>query len=230
MVLSASRRTFCTICIKIYHILIVVGVGGGRFDGVQPCTRAARRVASVPSSTLYQAEQHVATSDRQPATVNQQLSTSNRQPATVNQQRSTSNQQPATSNQQQAFVAMPGTSIECHYFEHLAEYAVAVCKECRYAVWPDQIEGHLQKQHKTPYKEARDVSKGIDSWSGLIRYPGELELPKCVARPTHQLPLYTDGLLCQLDPEHCKYIARSIETLKKHWRSKHGWSAGGKRG
>ena len=136
MVLSASRRTFCTICIKIYHILIVVGVGGGRFDGVQPCTRAARRVASVPSSpshqcqaarrisaeqrvasvpssTLYQAEQHVATSDRQPATVNQQPSTSNRQPATVNQQRSTSNQQPATSNQQQAFVAMPGTSIEC---------------------------------------------------------------------------------------------------------------------
>ncbi|KAF2748568.1 hypothetical protein M011DRAFT_391054, partial [Sporormia fimetaria CBS 119925] len=75
------------------------------------------------------------------------------------------------------------------YFEHLVEYAVAVCKECRYAVWPDQIEGHLQKQHKTLSEEARKVSKGIHCWAGLIRYPSEMELPKCIAAPIHQLPL-----------------------------------------
>ncbi|KAE8852437.1 hypothetical protein PTNB73_10604 [Pyrenophora teres f. teres] len=43
---------------------------------------------------------------------------------------------------------MSKPSIECQYFEHVPEHSVAACRECRYAVWPDQIEGHLQKQHK----------------------------------------------------------------------------------
>jgi hypothetical protein len=50
---------------------------------------------------------------------------------------------------------------ESQYFEHLAEYSVAVCHECRYAVWPDQIEGHLQEQHKVSYKKAKAVGEEV---------------------------------------------------------------------
>ncbi|KAK7177381.1 hypothetical protein PSPO01_16574 [Paraphaeosphaeria sporulosa] len=50
---------------------------------------------------------------------------------------------------------MSGEDFEHRYFEHLTEYQVAVCRECRYAVWPDQIEGHLQKLHKQPRNRAR---------------------------------------------------------------------------
>jgi hypothetical protein len=44
------------------------------------------------------------------------------------------------------------------YFEHVAEYSVAARRECRYAVWPDQIESHLQEQHKISHKEAEAVT------------------------------------------------------------------------
>jgi hypothetical protein len=49
--------------------------------------------------------------------------------------------------------------IACQYFEHVAEYSVAACRECRYAVWPDQIEAHLQQQHKVSRKQAEMVGE-----------------------------------------------------------------------
>jgi hypothetical protein len=59
-------------------------------------------------------------------------------------------------------------NIACQYFEHVAEYSVAACRECRYAVWPDQIEGHLQEQHKVSRKQADIVGEQIRSWAGLL--------------------------------------------------------------
>jgi hypothetical protein len=35
--------------------------------------------------------------------------------------------------------------------------------QCQYAVWPDQIEGHLQEQHKIKRKEASKVGLDIRS-------------------------------------------------------------------
>jgi hypothetical protein len=120
--------------------------------------------------------------------------------------------------------------MESQYFEHLAEYEVAVCKECRYAVWPDQIEGHLQEQHKIRLREASAEGEAIRSWAGVIQYPSQLKLPSRVPKPVTQLPLHADGLLCQLNLDSCQYIARSRESIRKHWRECHGWSAGKKRG
>jgi hypothetical protein len=126
---------------------------------------------------------------------------------------------------------MSSTSPACQFFEHLAEYRVAVCRECRYAVWPDQIAGHLQKQHKKPRREAEAVGESIRSWPGLIQYPSELDAPSSVVQPVPQLPVYADGLLCQLDPGRCQLVFRSNKALKEYWRKAHaGWSAGKKRG
>jgi hypothetical protein len=68
---------------------------------------------------------------------------------------------------------MAEASIACQYFHHLAEHQVAVCKECQYAVWPDQIEGHLQEQHKIKQKDATKVGTEVRSWAGVIQYPSE---------------------------------------------------------
>lgn len=38
------------------------------------------------------------------------------------------------------------------------------------------------------------------------------------------LPIYTDGILCTRDPQ-CHFIARTIGTMKTHWRVYHQWSA-----
>jgi hypothetical protein len=94
---------------------------------------------------------------------------------------------------------MAEASIASQYFYYLAEYQVAVCKECQYAVWPDQIEGHLQEQHKIKRKDASKVGIEVRSWAGVIQYPSEFVAPSQVIAPHPQLPVYTDGLLCYLN-------------------------------
>ena len=91
---------------------------------------------------------------------------------------------------------MSARGVENRYFEHLAEYQIVVCRECRYAVWPDQIEGHLQKQHKKSLKSAQAVDNAVRQWPNLPQYPSELEIPSNGIDPIPQLPVYDDGLLC----------------------------------
>ena len=125
---------------------------------------------------------------------------------------------------------MQAENIEHQYFEHVAEYHVAVCRECQYAIWPDQIEGHLQKQHKKLLKSAQAIGDAVRQWAGLIQYPSELKIPNTGVQSVPQLPVYDDGLLCQMGGEHCQYVVRSKESMRRHWREIHGWSAGKKRG
>jgi superfamily II DNA helicase RecQ len=126
---------------------------------------------------------------------------------------------------------MAEASIACQYFHHLAEYRVAVCKECQYAVWPDQIEGHLHEQHKIQRRDASEIGSEVRRWAGVIQYPSEFVPPSQIVAPHPQLPIYSDGLLCQLNPSQCQRVLRSIKSMKQHWHEDHqGWSAGKKRG
>lgn len=126
---------------------------------------------------------------------------------------------------------MPAEDAEQQMFEHLADYQLAVCRECRYAVWPDQIERHLEKQHKKSLKSAQAVGDAVRQWPGLLQYPGELEIPSNGIDPIPQLPVYDNGLLCRLSPGRCQYVGRTIESTKTHWCKDHnGWSLGRKQG
>jgi hypothetical protein len=125
---------------------------------------------------------------------------------------------------------MAEADILFQYFEHLAEYSIAICKECRHGVLPSHIQSHLQRAHKIQQKQAEDIAQRVHSWSGLIEYASELHVPSKVIPPISQLPIHPDGLLCQLDVAHCCKIFRSIDVMKKHWREVHSWSVGSKGG
>jgi uncharacterized C2H2 Zn-finger protein len=122
-------------------------------------------------------------------------------------------------------------SMQQEFFDHLAVYGLVVCKECRYAVWPKEIEGHLHgKHHRLPRKEAQQIAEEIYDWPGLIPFASELEVPFSVDIPIPQLALFDDGLKCHLKPGRCSYICREKRTLISHWRTEHGWSIMSKRG
>jgi uncharacterized C2H2 Zn-finger protein len=125
---------------------------------------------------------------------------------------------------------MADASIEGQYFEHLAEYQLSICKECRHAVWPNQIEGHLQRVHRISRKHTEAVGEGVRRWPSLIQYPIELEVPSQKIAPIRQLPVYPNGLLCQLDATRCRQVLRSEKAMKEHWRLAHGYSVGKTRG
>jgi hypothetical protein len=97
-------------------------------------------------------------------------------------------------------------------------------------VLPSHIQSHLQRTHKIRQKQAEDIAERVRSWSGLIKYASELQAHSQVIPPISQLPIYPDGLLCQLDSAYCSKVFRSIDDMKKHWREVHGWSVGSKGG
>jgi hypothetical protein len=116
------------------------------------------------------------------------------------------------------------------HFDQLVEYALAVCKECQHGVLPSQIKSHVQRAHPPKRKQAKAIAEEVGSWPGLIQYAGELNVPSQVIEPIDQLPVYQDGLMCQMDPDHCRQIFRSKGVMKKHWRTAHEWSPAEKGG
>jgi hypothetical protein len=61
-----------------------------------------------------------------------------------------------------------------YYFEYVAEYCVAACRECSHAVWPDQIKGHLQEQHKISRKDSEAFREEIRRWAGIVMHEPNL--------------------------------------------------------
>jgi hypothetical protein len=125
---------------------------------------------------------------------------------------------------------MAESSIASQHFEHLAEYALAVCRECRHGVLPSQIKSHVQRSHHVKRKEAELIADEVRSWAGLSEYASELNVPSQVIEPIQQLPVYQDGKMCRLDPDRCRQIFRSERVMKNHWRDIHGWSPAEKGG
>jgi hypothetical protein len=72
---------------------------------------------------------------------------------------------------------MSVSSTECQCFEHIAEYQVAVYKECRHAVIPSHFKSYLQRVHRVKDKQAEDIAEQVYSWLGLIEYASELQMP-----------------------------------------------------
>lgn len=53
-------------------------------------------------------------------------------------------------------------AIASDHFDHLVGWQVVVCKECRHAVWPEEVRGHLHgKQHGIPKQEASAVADEV---------------------------------------------------------------------
>jgi hypothetical protein len=100
----------------------------------------------------------------------------------------------------------------------------------RYGVLPSQVKSHLQRAHRVKRKEAESAADEINSWAGLIEYGSELEVPSQIVEPTHQLPMYANGLMCRIDPDHCHQIFRSTHAIRNHWREVHDWLVAGKGG
>jgi hypothetical protein len=125
---------------------------------------------------------------------------------------------------------MAETDVKLQHFQHLAGYSIAICKDCRHGVLPSHIKSHLHRAHKVKDKQAENIAERVRSWAGLIECASEIQVPSQVIPPISQLPVYSDGLLCQLDAARCCKIFQSIDVIKKHWREVHNWVIGSKGG
>lgn len=112
------------------------------------------------------------------------------------------------------------------YFVHLEDYRLIVCKECKYAVWPAEVEGHLGGLHHRVEKEDRQrIGNEIRQWRGLIDTELQLRVLREAVAPIPELSLH-DGLKCIINAQTCSWICRDAKSLKKHWREEHAFKLG----
>lgn len=117
------------------------------------------------------------------------------------------------------------------YFTSLPEYRVILCKTCHYCVWPDNARTHLREKHsRLPKAERALICDELQAWKEISRSHERFEVPLTVEKPVVGLRLFQDGKQCRLEPERCTFVCRAMDSLKKHWRTVHKWSATGRRG
>jgi hypothetical protein len=76
-------------------------------------------------------------------------------------------------------------------FSRLREYGLIVCKSCRYAVWPAEVDSHLADPHHRVAREDRQrIREEMQSWQGLATSEEMLELPDQLEEAILELGLY----------------------------------------
>ena len=102
-------------------------------------------------------------------------------------------------------------------FDSIPSHRLIVCRRCRYTVWPHQIARHLSgREHRLRRREAKKIQDEISHWPDLIDSAESLAAVNDGVRPFEALRMYEDGKLCQVKPESCKYICRSVQAMKNH--------------
>ncbi|EAW15375.1 uncharacterized protein NFIA_046900, partial [Aspergillus fischeri NRRL 181] len=116
--------------------------------------------------------------------------------------------------------------MEQQLFIKLSQPPVIICRSCRHGVWLAEVESHLRgKAHRLPQATAKQIHQDVQSWEGVEHDPHAVQWPSRITQSIPHLDEYPDGLLCQRDQARCQFITRSLNTLKRHWREHHGWTA-----
>jgi hypothetical protein len=84
----------------------------------------------------------------------------------------------------------------------------------------DNARTHLREKHsRLPKAERALICEELQAWQGVSHSHEHFEIPQAVDQPVQGLRLFQDGKQCELDPEQCTFVCRSMDSLKKHWRT-----------
>ena len=107
-------------------------------------------------------------------------------------------------------------------FERISSHRLIICRQCKYAVWPRQVVCHLGgREHRQRRRDATKIQDEILGWPDLIHSAEDLTSINERVKPFDALRMYTDGKICQVQPESCRYIGRSLQTMKNHFARTH---------
>ena len=113
-------------------------------------------------------------------------------------------------------------------FVHYRQYRVIICRACRYAVIPKQIESHLQHAHSwqiTP-KQRRIIRENIFQRSDVAHEPDQVQYPNPNHESIPELRIHFNCYRCSWENEwgeQCRFICRTIRTIQEHCKNTHHW-------
>ena len=116
-------------------------------------------------------------------------------------------------------------------FIHLPQYSVIVCRKCKYAILPSQINTHLSnKKHGYSKEERQAIIQEVAKLPGLIQSEAQLEafqFPPSIAKAIPELKAAKpNGLKCQ----SCAYVVCHRQLIQEHCRTVHRWENERKKG
>ena len=117
----------------------------------------------------------------------------------------------------------------------MEEFKIIVCRECRFAIVPDQVAQHMKNHHPSHPSRSRPVlQKAIERLQDIAHRSQDVKYPPPDHRSIPGLPIYKDGLKCTYtNPSNstiCGYICQSESAMKLHCRGRHGWKSSKTRG
>jgi hypothetical protein len=118
----------------------------------------------------------------------------------------------------------PVYPMENQFFEKIAGLRVIICRHCQYGVRPAEIQQHLKRQHQYSHQAASQVANMVHQWEDIQQESEDIYIPLALDHPLPVLPCHRDGILCQREPTWCQYVAASMNSMWKHWKTSHQWS------
>lgn len=120
--------------------------------------------------------------------------------------------------------------MEYNLFYKVPTLGVLICRHCKHGVRPIKVGQHLKKKHSMKHAAAIQITQVISKWHEIQHESSAIQIPQALDEPLPIIPCQSNGLLCQRDPDHCQYLAASLESMRNHWRSTHQWSQQTNRG
>ena len=110
------------------------------------------------------------------------------------------------------------------YLQHVEEWKIVVCRQCRHAVWPGDVRAHFKGvQHRLASDKIKQIVEEVGILTALTRDRTAFRYPVDAIEPIDAMPVFDDGLMCTFAPDECRYICRTINNMRDHARDEHGY-------
>ncbi|OQN95114.1 hypothetical protein B0A48_18841 [Cryoendolithus antarcticus] len=111
-------------------------------------------------------------------------------------------------------------------FIHKPEHRVIVCKQCKYAVNPAQVRGHITANHSgIPKQQRQQIVEFVAGLPQIAYTPDRVKYPDISSEAVVGIPVFTDGLRMHEKFEEAKKEDKSQRSRYEPnpWLEHTGW-------
>ena len=116
-------------------------------------------------------------------------------------------------------------SLAEEYFSHAPEWRLMACRQCKYAVWPEQAAAQLKgAQYTVKHGKATAIQHEVENRAELLQYPPEFVPIEHTAQTVEGLRLRGGDSRCreagagtEMEEETCGHICTTPGGMRKHW-------------
>ena len=101
----------------------------------------------------------------------------------------------------------------------MPQWRIVICRQCRYAIWPAHITGHLKgTQHRLPHAQAVAIKREVEQ-ADVLQEQDRWQLIHHIADPIDGLK-ESPGYQCTVTVD-CQFVALAEKSMINHCGNRH---------